>query len=515
MTTRDIRDGQHPVVFAAGFEVQADLSGWQVTNRFRFSDVSGRFISPFPASVDTAAATAVGIGGPGASALYVNGPNAGQAVAAGQLVASIVVFDTKLNSLDNVTNDLRVGRDFDFQGGTLNVTGGFYASQQEIDTAWLWSSTLLEVRGRGNAALIDVRGAGGALATENGYYGYGARFFGNCCRRRYDVTYDTYAPFASLTFTGGGLTLDGSLRYDFGNAKGRVFGSDLGGGRVGITTLDVDGDGAISPPERQVSFIPYGQPGRVDYDYDYLSYSIGVNYRFRDDLSAFARYSRGARANADRLLFGPAVDSATGRLVDGGAAVDFVKQAEGGFKYRQGGIAFFATGFYAETEEQNFEATTQRFFNRDYRAWGIELEGSIRRGPFSLAAGGTYTDAEIRRDVLNPAVEGNRPRRQAKFIYQVTPQFDTERFTIGANVIGTTDSYAQDNNLLKLPGFTQVNAFAQVRLMDRVQLSLNANNLFDVKGFTEAEEGAIPANGIVRARSINGRTVSAAVRLDF
>ena len=51
--------------------------------------------------------------------------------------------------------------------------------------------------------------------------------------------------------------------------------------------------------------------------------------------------------------------------------------------------------------------------------------------------------------------------------------------------------------------------------MKRVQLSINANNLFNVKGFTEAEEGAIPANGIVRARSINGRTVSASVRLDF
>jgi hypothetical protein len=48
-----------------------------------------------------------------------------------------------------------------------------------------------------------------------------------------------------------------------------------------------------------------------------------------------------------------------------------------------------------------------------------------------------------------------------------------------------------------------------------VQLSLNANNLFNVKGFTEAEEGAIPANGIVRARSINGRTISAAIRVNF
>lgn len=60
-----------------------------------------------------------------------------------------------------------------------------------------------------------------------------------------------------------------------------------------------------------------------------------------------------------------------------------------------------------------------------------------------------------------------------------------------------------------------MNAFLAVRPIKRLTLSVNANNLFDTIGLTEAEEGAIPANGIVRARSITGRTVSAAVRFDF
>ena len=87
------------------------------------------------------------------------------------------------------------------------------------------------------------------------------------------------------------------------------------------------------------------------------------------------------------------------------------------------------------------------------------------------------------------------------------------RFSIGANVVGTTSSYAQDVGDLRLPGFTQVNGFAQWRWTDRLLLSLNANNLFDVRGFTESEDGAIPANGIVRARSINGRTTSLTLRV--
>ena len=83
------------------------------------------------------------------------------------------------------------------------------------------------------------------------------------------------------------------------------------------------------------------------------------------------------------------------------------------------------------------------------------------------------------------------------------------------NAVGTSDSYAQDSNQLVLPGFTVMNAFVNLRPTDGITLSLNANNVFDTKGFTEAEEGSIPANGIVRARSINGRTLSASVRFDF
>ncbi|MEH3107087.1 MAG: TonB-dependent receptor [Sphingomonas fennica] len=517
--TRKIADGQNPLVKSIGFEGQfAVADGWTVTNRFRYSDISGNFISPFPGSVDNAQTVANGVAGAGAQLFYASGPNAGQRIANpaaingnGQL-ASVVLFDVDLNKLDNVTNDLRLNGSIPLGTSTLTVATGFYKSRQDIDTDWLWTSFFQDVAGNGRSSLVDVRTAAGVPVTQNGVYGYSARFFGNCCRRSYDVHYDTNAPFAQLGLEAGPLNVDGSVRYDFGRARGSVAGSDISG--VGIVTRDIDGNGVISAPERSVAVIP-AVSSPVRYNYNYFSYSGGVNYRLSSATALFARYSRGARANADRLLFGPSVDTATGRLVDSSAAVDFVRQLEGGVKWRQGPLSLYATGFHARTEEQNFEATTQRFFNRTYQATGVELEGSVRSGGFSLSAGGTYTDAEIKSDVLNPTVVGNRPRRQAKFIYQVTPQFETQLFTLGANVIGTSASYAQDNNQLKLPAYTQVNAFVAVHPIERVTVSVNANNLFDVNGFTEAEEGAIPANGIVRARSINGRTISAAVRFDF
>ena len=73
-------------------------------------------------------------------------------------------------------------------------------------------------------------GHGGNLVTQNGTVGYSASFFGNCCRRNYDVDYSTYAPFASLSVELDRLTIDASIRYDYGDASGTITGSDSGFG---------------------------------------------------------------------------------------------------------------------------------------------------------------------------------------------------------------------------------------------------------------------------------------------
>ncbi|WP_010216101.1 TonB-dependent receptor domain-containing protein [Sphingomonas sp. PAMC 26621] len=508
----DIRDGMHPVVKAIGFETEFEVAdGWKVSDKFRYSDISGRFISPFPASVDTAQNLANAIGGPGAILSYANGPNAGQAYAnpTTSNAIGVVLFNTKLNSLNNITNDLRVNRRFNAGDGTVDFSAGFYKSRQTINVDWTWSSYLLDAKGD-NAALLNVRTATGLSRTDNGLVAYGASFFGNCCRRSYNVDYDTNAPFASIGYTGSGFNVDASVRYDTGSARGFVIGDGP------VTSFDVDGNGTISYPETQTTILPLNSPQPVNYNFHYASYSFGANYRLASDLSVFARYSRGGRTNADRFLFNANNVSATsGQLQPGARPVDFVRQAEAGVKYSHAGLNLYGTGFWAKTAEQNFEATSQRFFDRTYRAYGVELEGNYRIDGFSLAASGTYTKAKIISDNVTPAVIGNRPRRQAEFVYKVTPQYTTGLFTLGASAIGTTSSYTQDTNQLKLPGFTQVNAFLSVRPVERVQVSINANNLFNTKGFTEAEEASIPTNGIVRARSINGRTISAALKLDF
>ena len=510
--TTDIKDGMHPLVTSLGLEAEFEVAdGLKLQERFRWSDVSGRFVSPFPAEVGTAADIGNSVGelltgvAGDYDLVYANGPNAGAAFApANGLLMRTHLFNVDINDFGGFSNDLKLVK----EAGAATLTAGFYKARQNIDMDWIWDSFLLEVNGN-NAALVDVVDpVSGDTLTSNGLYAYGVPYWGNCCQRSYDATYDINAPYLAVGVEFDALTLDGSIRYDSVSARGSYAGP------LQATGFDVNGDGTIQPVEQSVSLIDNGNPSPINYDVSYVSWSIGANYQFSSDAAVFARASRGGRANADRLLFGVVQPDGSVRKAD---AIDYVDQYELGLKYRAGGFGLFLTGFYAKTQEQNFEATSQRFFDRTYTAKGLELEAAYRRGIFDLRAGATWTDAEISKDNITPANEGNTPRRQAKFVYQLTPALDFDMARVGLNIVGTTKAYAQDSNELVFPGYRQVNAFVTFRPLDNIELSLNANNLFNAKGITEAEEGSIVsgANNYIRARSINGRTVSASIRFDF
>jgi len=508
--TTDIKDGMHPVVTSVGLEAVFDVAdGLKLEERFRYSDVHGRFVSPFPAEVGAGQGIANSVGEllTGAAGtyglVYANGPSAGQALAGNALVMRTHLFNVDINDFSSFTNDLKLTKDF----GPGSITAGYYKARQNIDMDWVWNSYLMAVDGH-NAALLDVTDSAGSVLTRGGLYAYGVPFWGNCCQRSYDVRYDIDAPYLAGTFETGGLTIDASVRYDHVKARGNYAGT------LQTANFDVNGDGTIQPVERSVSLIDNGNPSPVRYSVGYWSWSIGANYMFTSDIAGFARISRGGRANADRLLFGVVQADGSVRKQD---AIDFVDQYELGVKYRSGPFGLFVTGFHAKTQEQNFEATTQRFLDRSYKATGVEIEAAYRSGIFDLRAGATYTDAKIAKDAITPANEGNTPRRQAKLIYQITPAVDFDVVRAGLNIVGTTKAYAQDSNELVFPAYTQVNAFVNFRPMDKIEVSLNANNLFNATGITEAEEGSITpgVDNYVRARSINGRTISASLRYEF
>lgn len=516
-------EGMHAQVKAIGLESQFELAGWTITERFRYADISGSTLRNQIFSLFSGAALPASLGGSTGTLSYANGPNAGRVIAnpatlnGNGIIGNMLLIRINANSLDNVNNDLRATRVWQVGGGKLTTTVGVYKSLQTIDTNWFYTNTTQDALGGGQSSLLNASNAAGTALTQDGYVAFDLNVGGipGQYRRAFDVDYNVTAPYGSVNFHVGPVAIGGSVRYDIGKVRGRLFGSDLGGGRVGRIGFDFNSDGVISAAEARTATLPLSRPAPVNYDYDYVSYSTGINWRVSEPLAVFARYSKGARAGADKILFTPSVSTTDGSLVEPGAAYDSVTQLEGGIKYRASNATLNITGFLADTTDRNIQGGTGLEILRDYRAYGAEVEASYRTGPFSVTGGLTYTSAEIRSDNRNPAINGNTPRHQPDFIYQLTPQYNTEKVTVGFNLVGTTSSYAQDTNGLKMPGFAVVNTFLQFRPIERVQLMVNANNLFNTVGFYDIAQDAVPANGIGWGRAVNGRTVSTSLRFDF
>ncbi len=349
-----------------------------------------------------------------------------------------------------MTNDLRVSRVWTIGGGDLTTTAGLYRSSQEYVSEIGFTTFFQDAVGGGRSVPINLRTATGIPVTDGGVLVYGsAGGFGNS--KNTDMTYQVTAPFGSFNYAKGKIAIGGSIRWDNVRARGNIIND------TGARPFDINGNGTISVPEGRVTFIPVGVTFPVNYNHDYVSYSLSTNVRVSEPFSVFARYSRGGRAGADKILFTPAVSTVTGALVNSVAGHDVLRQAEIGLKYRQNGIVLNLTGFYALTDETNSQLLTNPATGltqlvtvaRSYKAYGLEFEGGIRRGPFSVTAHATYTEAEI--DAAeNPALVGNTPRGQPKLLYGIRPQFDSDMVSVGVNVIGTTGSFAQDVNLIRL-----------------------------------------------------------------
>lgn len=466
----NINEGQTAKTDSFGAEVSFDLgNGFQFTDKFRTAKNSGRFIGIFPGN-DVAAAPV--------GTTYATGPRAGQAYAGNAFTA--VVFNTSVDDLSLLANDLKISKNFETQdGATFDLSAGIYNSTQTIGTTWSFNQYLLEATGNKPAILNSPGFINGSSA------------FGGCCQNFIDADFRTTAPNVSLAFQSGPWNIDASIRRDELKATGTVNQTLYLAANSGIRY-----DASLA---RQ-----------INYKVSNTSFSFGGNYRVNDDLSLFLRYSDGASFNADRNIF-----FADARAFNGSSPIPIneVKQTEIGVKYRNGGFSSFVTLFQAKTDETNIDVTTVPI-NRSttsYDAKGIEFEGGWRIGGFKLTGGVTFTDATVTAST-NALIVNKTPKRQADWLYQLSATYDLNQFTFGANVIGTTDS--KDDSpagpvSVTLPGYNVVNAFGTYHISDKAEVSLGVNNLFNKLGFTESNDGR------GAARAINGRSSNISLRYSF
>lgn len=472
-STINMNNGMVTNSSAIGVETHLRLSdNWVLDDKFRRAANSGQWAAWYPGSAPKAAA---------AGTTYANGAQAGQAYTG--LAMTNVAFDVNVKDLGNTTNDFKLTKTFDhLAGGKLTAGAGLFLDQQNVDLVWNFNGYLTTVAS--TPAPLNNTAAG---ATSYGYQGPG---FGGCCSRDYEGTYRTTSPYMFATYEAGPVTIDGGLRMDNQKASGYY----------NIATATSAAAGA------PLAYFPAAAVP-IDYSLHHTEYSLGSNYQVDKNVAVFARYSQGAAFNADRIMDqGPLSGSAT-------IPVNTTKELEGGVKARLGSLSGFVTFFNVKTSEFNYSATTQAAAASKYDASGVEVEAGYQVGGFHLESGVTYTNSTTKSST-NASLVGLPANRQPKLIYQISPSFDADKFSVGLNFVGVSSSKDSDTAAsatqpyVTLPGYMVTNGHINYNWDDQTVLSLGFYNLFNRIAYTEVDSDHA-------ARSLNGRVVKASLTYTF
>lgn len=468
----DASAGAHVKSNSIGGELNLNLdSGWTLNDKFRMSSNSGTWAGMFsPNVVGTAGALATQYGGSGATAVY----HVGGASATNDQAFVGHLFNVKINDLGNTVNDIKVSKSHAMDGAKVNTSFGLFTMNQAINMDWQWSSYLLSLSGT-NPRVIDIVSGGTSINTQGSGFANGAAAWGNCCVTSYNLKYTQTAPYASVAWEKGPINADAGLRFDNIKASGTA---------------------------------PWGGQ-TVNYGFTKPAITGGLNYAFAPNLSGFVRASQGTRFNADRVAGSTAVNGTTGGARNVNALFDSVEQLEVGAKYRNGNFNMFSTLFNAKTRITSYDPTqTPAELAANYKASGVEFEAGYRVGAFRIAAGATYTNAEI----ADGANAGKTPQRQAKWVYSLAPTYTVDKLTLGSSVVGTTGAPMDNANTWTMPGYTVVNAFASYAIDSKTTASLSVNNLFNKLAITEVNS---LGSTTLSARPITGRAIQAGIKYAF
>ncbi|MFS4491364.1 TonB-dependent receptor domain-containing protein [Maribacter sp. 2308TA10-17] len=182
-----------------------------------------------------------------------------------------------------------------------------------------------------------------SLSDENGVSNYGGLFFVNS---RVEVS--QIAAFVNDRWKiAEKFHLDLGLRYETIQHKGskdRFSPFDGSGGVDGDTSTLYDSS----------IFVPTGERDEFDYNYAYLSHSIGLNYKFQDDAALFARFSGGNKAPELDYYY----NNFSNVPINQKGEVQKINQLEMGLKWNLSNFSFTTTAFWSQLRNigvNNFE----------------------------------------------------------------------------------------------------------------------------------------------------------------
>lgn len=289
------------------------------------------------------------------------------------------------------------------------------------------------------------------------------------------------------------LSLDIGLRYEYISHDGQK-------DRFAPTSNDLD-----DRPEtayNNSTLVATGTVDEFDFSYDYLSWSIGLNYQLTPKAALFGRFTNGHKAPELNYYF----NNFQNLPVSEAGTVQDITQAEAGLKFKSDKIALFSTAFWSRLDNVNFsefvfdESTGELFFTpaqfNQTTTFGLELESVFSPTPhFQIRVLATLQNPEATKFTLYDAngtsdpsddkindFSGNEIPHNPKVSLEISPSFSKGKFNSFMSWRYMGSRQANVANAFKLPAFSTVNAGLGYEINKFWTLSLIANNVFNSAG---------------------------------
>lgn len=495
------------------FELPAD---WRLEEKIRYKEADLARAGLFPntpvagaarIAQDVTAARMAQLGIAKGQLVYANG---GGAFAPENQNGNGLVMDAFAReqdiTLDELINDTRLLRQFEWGGMTHDVALGFYYANAKESFLQEGSAVLLEVRNHASRLdLVGLNAAGQVVArfTENGISRYGSQF------NNADGESHTYALYASDEWR-----INDRLRLDFGVRWETI---DFTGRNERSATINLNQSPTFADDQ---AIRGTGVFDALDRKFDGWGGTIGANYQWRPELGVFARYTRAFRLPS----LGDVITSPTRTDV----RVQAIDLAEGGVKWESRLLSLYATAFYTHFDSQSFTETrydqpTNSYISRtefaSTYAYGVELEGVVRPTRwFDVGFNATFQEPRLGDFIFNervakvagacPAATDQstagsdclRPRDFSDNLQIRSPRVSA-RVTPGVNLLDGRlraqvqweyygDRYSDIANTLVIPEYFLLNASVRVDVTPRLSLYGYANNLTNEIGLTEGNPRA-------------------------
>lgn len=310
------------------------------------------------------------------------------------------------------------------------------------------------------------------------------------------------------------LHLDIGLRYEtikHDGTKDRSEPFQQDGGVDGDPTTAYD-NGVLTSSGEQDDF---------DFNYGYLSYSAGLNYRLQDDVAVFTRFSSGSKAPELNYYF----NNFTNVPINGKGEVQKIKQAELGLKWNKKDLSFTATAFWSQLKDVGiasfefdpdngsvFYAPVQ--FN-DSRTIGLEWESAY--SPilwFTLRFNGTLQNPKATKwtvynaegsvdtsDDSTTDFSGSLLPFNPKLMFNLSSEFHMDQFRgfLKWQFMGEREGNVA--NAFQLPAYSLFSAGLGYDITTHLSADVLVTNLFNSEGlanFFGANSFGASANGATR-----------------